>query len=139
MKSMTFNKHLNKQCDMQFMSDLHLERIAYEFDIPKSAPYLALAGDIGRPEDFDAYAAFLRKQCDKFDRVLLVAGNHEFYGSSHEEGLSIAKKLVEDPSLAGKLTSMNRTRVDMDESNVVVLGCTLHLYRTRLHETYKRL
>jgi len=139
----TSNKHSNKQCDIQFMSDLHLERIAYEFDVPKSAPCLALAGDIGRLQDFEAYAAFIRKQCDRFDRVLLVAGNHEFYGSSHEEGLSVAKKLVDDPSLDGKLTFMNRTRVDMDESNVIVLGCTLHSYigpdHTKLTNDFRRI
>lgn len=30
---------------IQFMSDLHLERIEYDFDIDANAPFLLLAGD----------------------------------------------------------------------------------------------
>ena len=114
-----------KQCHIQFMSDLHLERVQYQFDIPKAAPILILGGDIGRFCDFDAYSTFMRKQCEKFDRVLLVAGNHEFYGSSRDEGLEAAEKLSNDPSVGGKLSFMNRTRINLPEHNIIVLGCTL--------------
>lgn len=35
-------------CKIQIMSDLHLEtHPTYDYDFPKTAPYLALLGDIG--------------------------------------------------------------------------------------------
>ncbi|KAI4732040.1 hypothetical protein E4T49_00346 [Aureobasidium sp. EXF-10728] len=88
---------------IQFMSDLHLERNGYNYDIPCSAPRLALVGDIGRFCDYDDYAGFLRTQCQRFDQVLLIAGNNEFYGSSRQAGLDAAKRLAQDPTLQGKL------------------------------------
>ena len=110
------------------MSDLHLERTKYTYEINRAAPTLLLGGDIGRFCDFDAYLAFIRRQCEKFDKVLLVAGNHEFYGSSRVDGLKAAEQLSLDPFLGGKLTFLSRTRVDLAETNVVVLGCTLQSY-----------
>ncbi|KAH0257255.1 hypothetical protein KCU91_g16460, partial [Aureobasidium melanogenum] len=111
---------------IQFMSDLYLERINYNYDIPCAASHLALAGDIGRFCDYDEYAAFLKIQCQTFDQVLLVAGNNEFYGSSRQEALDAANRLVQDPILQGKLVFLNRTRIDLAGSNITVLGCTLH-------------
>ena len=95
------------------MSDLHLERVKYEFDMERVAPVLILGGDIGRFCDFEAYATFIGKQCEQFDKVLLIAGNHEFYGSSREEGLEAAEKLSNNPAFGGKLTFMNRTKVSL--------------------------
>jgi hypothetical protein len=113
---------------LQYMSDLHLERIKYDYSIPKVAPVLVLAGDIGRFCDYDAYFTFLAKQCEpgKFEAVLLVPGNHEFYGSSREEGLAAAERLVEEPLMHGKLLLLNRGRYDLPGSNTTILGCTLH-------------
>ncbi len=44
---------------VQYMSDLHLERIKYDFDVDKAAPILILGGDIGRFCDLDSYTDFL--------------------------------------------------------------------------------
>lgn len=110
---------------IQHMSDLHLERIQYNFQITKEAPYLVLGGDIGRFCDFDKYSSFIQEQCKKFDQVLLVAGNHEFYGSSREEGLKAGHALEANPSSRGKLKFLNRTRIDLEGTDVIVLGCTL--------------
>jgi predicted phosphodiesterase len=111
---------------IQFMSDLHLERNNYDYDIACAASHLALVGDIGRFCDYDDYAGFLRAQCQTFDQVLLIAGNNEFYGSSRHKGLDAASRLVQCPTLQGKLVFLNRTRVDLAGSNFTVLGCTLH-------------
>ncbi|KAK6409418.1 hypothetical protein LTR95_018314, partial [Oleoguttula sp. CCFEE 5521] len=45
------------------MSDLHLERIDYKYEIVKAAPILILAGDIGRFCDYERYRDFLAEQC----------------------------------------------------------------------------
>ena len=115
----------NARPSLQFMSGLHLERIKYDFTILKAAPILILAGDIGRFCDRDLYRAFVTKQREQFDMVLLTAGNHEFYRSSREEGLRAAQELVRDPSMHGKLHFLGRTRVDLPDSDVTILGCTL--------------
>ncbi|KAF2773557.1 hypothetical protein EJ03DRAFT_246470, partial [Teratosphaeria nubilosa] len=111
----------------QFMSDIHLERTAYaSFHITNKAPYLILTGDIGRFANHSALLAFLEEQCQKFEKVLYVPGNHEFYGTSRSEGLRVAGQI--ETQLEGRLTVMHRTRVDFatENGNVVVLGCTLH-------------
>ena len=114
---------------IQFMSDLHWERYLDKrtrqysaAEIPRCAPYIILAGDIGRLCDRDALQLALQPLCEKFDKVLLVPGNHEFYGSSREEGLEVAETIGQD--LGDRLIVMNRARVDLGD--VVVLGCTLH-------------
>jgi hypothetical protein len=110
------------------MSDLHLERIKYSFTVTKAAPILLLAGDIGRFHDRDLYRNFLIEQCEQFDRVLLIAGNHEFYGSSREIGLRTAQEFVDDPAMTGRLHFLNRFRFDILGSDYTLLGCTLQSY-----------
>ena len=110
------------------MSDLHWERFLDKTtqrygvpEVPKRASYIVLAGDIGRFRDHDDLQIALQQMCDKFDKVLLVSGNHEFYGSSREKGLLIAEAMSQD--LGDKFILLNRTRVDLED--VVILGCTL--------------
>ncbi|OJD20184.1 hypothetical protein ACJ73_08483 [Blastomyces percursus] len=95
----------------QIMSDLHLEvgQQYTTFDITPHATCLILAGDVGQL---------------KFVQVYLVLGNHEFFGTSREEGLRLADRLQQEPGLKNKLVLMNRKRVDIEE--VTLLGCTLH-------------
>lgn len=128
---------------LQFMSDLHLERFEYKYDISPATSHLALVGDIGRFCDYDDYAGFLKKQCQTFDQVLLVAGNNEFYGSSRHGGLDAAERLAQDPTLQGKLVFLNRTRIDLTGSNITVLGCTLHSHiepgHAQLNKDFERI
>ncbi|KAK5109343.1 hypothetical protein LTR62_007112 [Meristemomyces frigidus] len=118
------------------MSDLHLERINYDYIIPKAAPILILAGDIGRFCDSERYRGFLSAQCDIVDLVLLVAGNHEFYGTSRSDGLHAAGRPVEEPSMHGRLRFLNRNRIDLPDSRVTVLGCTL---QSNISDEYTKL
>jgi predicted phosphodiesterase len=110
----------------QIMSDLHLEAgDQYEsFQIPVRAPYLILAGDIGRLQDYEKYLSFIATQCAKFEMVCLVLGNHEFYGISRSEGLNRAQKLEKEEGTLGRLKVLNRTRLNVG-SSLCILGCTL--------------
>jgi Calcineurin-like phosphoesterase len=110
----------------QVVSDLHLEvgHSYSSFDIPRAAPYLILAGDIGRLYDYQDYLQFLSVQCAKFEHVYLVLGNHEFYKTSREKGLDAARSLETEGSLRGKLTVLNKRRIDVN-AKVTILGCTL--------------
>ena len=78
---------------IQFMLDLHWERFFDKTrqqynaaEIPRCAPYIIPVGDLGRFHDCNALQIALQRLCEKFDKILLVPGNHEFYGSSREEG-----------------------------------------------------
>jgi ankyrin repeat protein len=65
---------------IQIASDLHLEffhgAIDFSSIILPSAPVLALLGDIGIPLTHPSYERFLLCMADKFELVLVVAGNH---------------------------------------------------------------
>lgn len=97
------------------------------FTFPATAPLLLLAGDIGRLIDYDAYRAFLEAQVARYDKVLLVLGDHEFHGLDYESGVAAARRLAREPSLAGGLALLLRARWDDDDprSDFTVLGCTL--------------
>ena len=115
----------NEKVSVQYMSDLHLERIKYSYQVVRAAPILILAGDIGCFCDYYLYRDFLAQQCDTFELVLLVAGKHEFYGSSRAEGLDAAAKLVKEPGMHGRLCFLNRDTMNFGDSNLTILGCTL--------------
>lgn len=119
---------IHPKIKFQIMSDLHLEvgQQYATFNIPAHAPFLILAGDIGRLIDYTAYLEFLRRQCLIFQKVFLVLGNHEFFGTSRANGLRLAGSLENEHELGGKLHVLDRIRVDLPDSNVTVLGCTLH-------------
>ena len=71
---------------MQYVSDIHLEMhdkynegvITPSMFLKPSAPYLALCGDIGIPE-LKAYDVFLGWCSNNYEKVFLIAGNHEYY------------------------------------------------------------
>lgn len=82
MASTMITSLLPRRLQFQIMSDLHLElgQQYNSFYIPPSAPYLVLAGDIGRLVDHHLFLSFLRAQCERFVQVFMALGNHEFYG-----------------------------------------------------------
>jgi predicted phosphodiesterase len=111
----------------QILSDLHLEvnRQYSSFEIPVCCSRLILAGDIGRLVDYDDYRDFLQRQTERFERVFLVLGNHEFYNMSFAAGLEKAKQLEKEPSLNGRLVLLHQKRYDVPNSHITILGCTL--------------
>jgi predicted phosphodiesterase len=64
----------------QLYSDIHLEYYKKYPKIPRFAPYLFLAGDIGKLSH-ETYKAFIRYCSETWYKVLVVLGNHEFYHS----------------------------------------------------------
>ncbi|KAF2226150.1 putative calcineurin-like phosphoesterase [Elsinoe ampelina] len=111
----------------QVQSDLHLE-IGQQYNtysFPVTAPYLILAGDIGRLIDYKNYLDFLKEQAARYKQVFLVLGNHEFYEGDYEWVIEKSQKLCQETSLDGKVTLLHRTRWDDPDSEVTILGCTL--------------
>ena len=68
---------------VQYMSDLHLEFSDMSVP-PQIGRVLLLAGDIGLVGGTRTYVfdKFLKGCCAVFEKVIMVAGNHEYYNSS---------------------------------------------------------
>lgn len=108
------------------LSDLHLELTRKKegyatFEFPSTAPNLILAGDIGRVID-EEYEPFMRRACEAYENVYLVAGNHEAYGTSWDDAVTRAHAL--DDAIPN-LHFLHRRTIRLDE-NLVMLGTTLH-------------
>jgi len=107
----------------QLASDIHLEFSGtYEIlpKIPVLASALALLGDIGYPNK-KIYKQFLLEQASRFEHVLVIAGNHEYY---NQENVDKANQDIEDIcSEKDNLHFLNKSSVEI--GNIVFLGCTL--------------
>lgn len=113
---------------IQIVSDLHIEFYHesknLDFLIEPEAPILALLGDIG-------YACsrqlknFLYSQCDRFEKVLFLAGNHEYYNNGTNTS-SMTEQLEWMRNVCSKhpnLHFMEQESIILND--VVVLGTTL--------------
>jgi len=69
---------------LRIMSDLHLEfqTLNTSFDLPvegnEKEQTLILAGDIA-PINKNLIGDFIQDMCDRFERIVMIAGNHEYY------------------------------------------------------------
>lgn len=112
-----------------FMSDLHLERQEFPWDLPHG-DVLVIAGDLcearcldpGRSDRYhsDQRSRVLRlmdKALDRFRHVLVIAGNHEHYGLMFEETTGLMRQ-----HLAG-ITVLDDDTVEI--SGIRFFGATL--------------
>lgn len=110
----------------QIMSDLHSEFMKnperFVKRLPVEAPVLILAGDSGNARTASEFIGLLE---ERFERVLFVAGNHEYYGSEIR---------IVDETLTQRPGFLKRHVVDVD--GVRVGGATLWF---REHEDWKRM
>lgn len=102
------------QLCVQIASDLHIEyfdkvkepnKVLFERLIEPKAPILALLGDIGCPgTDFGwkQFQLLLEVLVPKFEKILLIAGNHEFYTS----GASFDKAPLTVPLIHARLQQL---------------------------------
>ncbi len=92
---------------IQIVSDLHLEfwpeKKRYNF-IKSGAPILALLGDIcccSTDGDFDLFRRFIFEILPKYEHIIYVPGNHEYYTQYLDEPnpqISYAKRTTSDAS-----------------------------------------
>lgn len=69
---------------IQYISDIHLEflsKLLKPARFHAAADILCLAGDIGYPRK-PIYRQFIREMSTQFKKVFLIAGNHEYYGTT---------------------------------------------------------
>lgn len=110
---------------IRIISDLHLERPwrinQYNIHVKKSVQtkYIALLGDIGDPKQ-KSYKNFLFEQADNYEKVFVIAGNHEYYFKTIEH----ANQMIDDIcSTRSNLVFMNDKKVVHE--NINFIGTTL--------------
>ncbi len=107
---------------IQVCSDIHLERNDID-DISKiiipSAEILVLAGDIGNPMS-EIYTHFLDYYSKLFKIILLITGNHEYYGNSISE---TEEKIEDICSLYKNIHFLNNKIFKYED--IVFIGTTL--------------
>lgn len=122
--------HIMVSASFQVISDLHLETSpSYDFDIKRTAPNIALLGDIGQVID-DGLFTFLERLLNKYWNVFFLLGNHEPVGTSWETAKArvhaFAEKMenLRGRSTLGRFVFLDRTRFDVT-NDLTILGCTL--------------
>jgi len=73
---------------IQYISDIHLEHYNKLPKIKQIGDVMVLAGDIGYPFS-EIYKDFLIDMNNKFKKVFLITGNHEFYNSGKNKDKSM--------------------------------------------------
>lgn len=79
---------------VQVLSDLHLEVGSQyaTYICPVAAPFLLLAGDIGRLIDYEGYLEFLAAQVSRFDKVFLILGNETTNSTAWNTKLELTRR-----------------------------------------------
>lgn len=106
---------------LQYKTDKNTDRLWSEF-VNINSDIVALVGDIGNPvlETYWSFVEYISLRCKI---VLLVTGNHEYWGSDIETtDLLIRSKVTQYPNV--RFLQRNFTIID----DTVFLGCTLWSY-----------
>lgn len=136
-------KQITKKLKIYNISDLHIECYSnyneiydkIKYKIP-NADILILAGDIGYPinrknEISIDYINLLNEFKKKYENILLVPGNHEYYQINEEKGITyeIINKLIKD--------ICNKTEVKLLNNNTYIINRTKYIGTTLWSEVDK--
>lgn len=106
---------------LQYASDLHLEK-GFNRYIKPSKPYLLLGGDIGYPSQ-SSYGEFLLNTSSDFDKIFVIAGNHEYdlFDQSYTD------QLIKNICLKRNniYFLQKNTHVLCEKNGIFIAGCTL--------------
>ena len=118
----------------QYYSDLHLESRkknpkcfpngngGLQSDTNNNNKYVCvLAGDIGNPRE-DTYWKFISQVSSAFDYVIIVLGNHEYYGSNYAKTIDFVKLNIKSKNCTNTFLLENNCCFI---ENCVILGTTL--------------
>ena len=103
------------------MSDLHLEFAEFPFEVASWPDLIVLAGDIGHGI---AGIEFARQQIPTSVHVIVLAANHEFYGSSIER-VTHALRAEAEGLINVHFLDCDEITISLADRNVRVLGATL--------------
>lgn len=105
------------------ISDLHIHwTIQFNDDFfNPSAPVLAILGDVCDSHQFPAALSLIEKFSEKWDHVLYVLGNHEFYSATLSE--EYISRLKIRTGYIGNFHILERDAIAIEDT--LFLGCTL--------------
>ena len=103
---------------LQILSDLHLEFQSIS-KIPVAAETLCLLGDIDCVSRTN-YERFIGDCALRWQRVLVVAGNHELYNSTFQQGML---RMQEIANFYPNVHFLDNSFIEIDNHHI--LGCTL--------------
>lgn len=120
-----------RRISMQVASDIHLEfypNPKLKDFIRPSAPYLAIAGDLGIPY-LKSYEKFLMECSINFQKTFIISGNHEYYQwkNKSDHKWSINRTNHEIDNICQKLGNVYylNNRSHILNHNYIILGTTL--------------
>lgn len=133
-------KHSKSDLKLQIVSDLHLEFRPDDLDfLVPSAPILCLLGDvcvIGTNEDFKVYKKFIETIYDKYDLILHVPGNHEYYNQTMKgkdtnctmERINLRLRNFAKKKAKLHILNNNMLRIKIGSQKYNIIGTTLWTY-----------
>lgn len=119
----TINQHTMR---FQLISDIHHEFLKggiYAKIVPKCST-LVLAGDIGNPMQ-SSYGVFLRKVATEFEHIVLIHGNHEYYGTNYKDAVAKTREICAEIRVSGKGRVHFLQNSHIDINGVRFIGSTL--------------
>lgn len=101
---------------IRILSDLHLEFGWLNLPVmeDESNQILVLAGDVGLAAKSWSYIPFIEEVSERFQDVIYIMGNHEFYGTSIIRGLDKIKERI--------LFETSASNVHVVENEIVTIG-----------------
>jgi len=82
----------NKRLSIHLSSDIHLE-FTDEFPEPPVADVGIFAGDIGLVSDLERLGDFFTEMKTRYEHIIWIMGNHEFYHMDYTQALKDAESL----------------------------------------------
>jgi len=123
---------------IQIVSDIHSEfwgsKDTFNF-IKPSAKILALLGDIGvcgTTQDWKTYDRFIKEVSNKFELVLIITGNHEYYtNNTDKKTMAVIDHQLKEyfkkiPNV--KLLNNKSLDIDINDKKYKIIGSTLWSY-----------
>ncbi|KAL9653731.1 hypothetical protein ABK040_016659 [Willaertia magna] len=120
---------------IQVASDLHVEHFSdlnkfhEQYKLVKETNFklfenvigdiLILAGDVANVRK-SSFKEFLQEISIKFSHILMVAGNHEYYGNDYNSCLEQMKNICKEFT---NIYFLDKTKIEIN--NLIFLGCTL--------------
>jgi predicted phosphodiesterase len=105
----------------QILSDLHTEVAPFCLSKIDTSDALILAGDIGEPFS-DEYKSLIEQASALYSYVFIVKGNHECYGCTTQKTDEVISVII---GPFKNVFYLNRTAVDIEDSDIRVIGTTL--------------
>lgn len=115
----------------QLFSDIHIELANRIPKIPNLAPYLFLAGDIGKV-NYKFFDEFIGYCNDNWKKTFYVCGNHEYY-SGNKTQIEINQIYKEYFTKYSNIVFLDDSTYTLDEHSVNIYGSTLW---SEVTETY---